>query len=581
MRLCPRTAPAVLLLSAAGLLVPAVMTSQSAMPHRAITAADSLHIDSLLTTIGGARRATSASGPGCSLAIARDGRVQYLAMRGAAVVEHNVLIDSLTTFNVGSIGKQFTAAAVLLLEQRGRLSLDDSIARWIPTWPAAAPSPRVRDLLHHTSGLRDYGALGMLAGSFPRTMPEFLTMMQRQRGGNFLPGARHDYSHSDYTLLALIIERAAGMSFGRFLEDSLFTPAGLTHTRVMDDRRPPLAGLALAYDVDPLSASPIVRTRFPSSEMVGGNNVYTTAHDLLAWELALQAGQFLPSSVVQALRAPLADVPAPVMPYAYGRWFESHRTQRVVHRSGGGGGFATTFVSFPDASVAVALLCNRAGAYPFLVARAIADQLAPSANPPQMADHDTVPMAGEAARVAGQYLPPVTPWNPLVLNAHGERLYDVFDGDSVEFVRRRDGTWIGDEYVYTFSVDVNGRPTHTVLQGPQLREESVREVVRAPWRPSRATLSRYAARWFSDELEVRWTTRVARDTLWLERPGAPAVALEPLRPGAFRASVRNGAGVPTWIGVSFEGPESARDLVVGTFPAPFELAVGVRFTRVP
>ncbi|MBK8250158.1 MAG: beta-lactamase family protein [Gemmatimonadetes bacterium] len=265
-------------------------TPADAPDGRAVERADSL----MMAFVDG-------EGPGCALAVAHGGGIRYERGYGMAVLEHAIRIDERTTFDIGSVGKQFTAAAVLRLAADKRLSLEDSLARWIPGLAPALRAVRVRDLLHHTSGVRDYGALGMMAGTHPRSMPAFLALMRRQRGLNFGVGSRHDYSHSDYTLLAAVVEAAVGMSYGRWMEDSLFAPAGMHRTRVLDAAGEPVVGQALAYERDGTG----LRTRFPGSMLVGGDNTYTSAADLLRWDLALDGGRVVPGAIAVTLRAPL------------------------------------------------------------------------------------------------------------------------------------------------------------------------------------------------------------------------------------------------------------------------------------
>jgi CubicO group peptidase (beta-lactamase class C family) len=495
-----------------------------------------------------------------------------------AVLEHAIRIDERTTFDIGSVAKQFTAAAVLRLAEDKRLSLDDPLSRWIPGLSPTVAAVRVRDLLHHTSGVRDYGALGMLAGTHPRSMPAFLALMQRQRGLNFGVGSQHDYSHSDYTLLAAVVEAAVGMTFGRWMEDSVFAPAGMNRVRVLDAAGGPVASQALAYE----RAGADLRTRFPGSMLVGGDNTYTSAGDLLRWDLALDEGRVVPETIAAALRAPLTlDLPR-VAPYAYGRWTTQHRGHRMLYRNGGGG-FLTSHLYFPEAGVGVAVLCNGARVHPFEVARAIADGFLPAR--PVVADTaaDTVAVpAGEVARLVGRYSSWQIPWDPLRFVAHAGQLYELWGSDSTQLIRRRDGQWQGEDATYTFSGDSLGRPTTVTLERVEGYEVGRRISDSNPPSPRGPVLARYAGEWFSEELLTRWSTVVRADTLWLERPGEEPSAMEFLGGGVFRASVLNGGGFPSWVEVTF--PDSvgrAGRIVVATIPAAFETARGVEFGRLP
>ncbi len=153
-----------------------------------------------------------------------------------ASIEGGRLITPRTTFTLGSASKPFTALAVLMLEQQGRLSLDDDVRRWVPELPNYGSPIRIRDLVQHTSGLRDYSALSMLSGRSVTSMAEFLGLIAAQRAVNFAPGTRHEYSHSDYLLLGLIVERVVGIPFGEHLEREVLQPMGMKESFVSDER---------------------------------------------------------------------------------------------------------------------------------------------------------------------------------------------------------------------------------------------------------------------------------------------------------------------------------------------------------
>jgi CubicO group peptidase (beta-lactamase class C family) len=133
-------------------------------------------------------------GPGCAVGVSLAGEQLFAKGYGMASLEHGLPITSRTAFDLGFVAKQFTALAVLLLEQRGRLSLDDDVRRHVPELPDCGTPITLRDLLQHTSGLRDYGTLEMLSGRRAATMPEFLALLGAQRALNFRPGERHEYS---------------------------------------------------------------------------------------------------------------------------------------------------------------------------------------------------------------------------------------------------------------------------------------------------------------------------------------------------------------------------------------------------
>ncbi len=560
--------------------LPAQVRATQPASARGISADDSVRVSAIVSRYATLRGDANEAAPGCVASVSLDGMLRLTTAAGFASLEHRVPNSATTAFNIGSITKQFTALAVLLLEQRGALSLDDPVSRYIPALPAAAASLRVRDLLYHTSGLRDLGALGMLAGSFVRSMPEFRAQMQRQQGLNFPVGSKHEYSHSDYNLLSDVIERASGMPWGDFLAQEIFRPLGMSGTYVYDERQRSIPSLATAYEAD----SAGYRMRFPVSTIVGGTNIYTSATDLARWQSNAYSARVGGEALVARLYG-AAPVQTPVVhPYAHGIWRAMYRGQPHYHRSGGGGGFSTTLQHFPSERLDVVALCNYAGANPFALGREIADVFlaAPPADEDPVRDSIATPRA-EALAFAGRYASEQLPWDPFVFVAHNGVLYEKFGTDSSRLIRLRNGSYIADGFTYTFSRTGNPARARLHFTGAEANEFATQIPVQPAWRPSATELRALAGRWLSDELGVSWRTEQRGDTLVLHRPGAPAVVLEPLDRDQFRASVLNGAGYATWIGVTYSRDEARRvtGFTVGSVPAAFEVALGVRFERMP
>ncbi len=555
------------------LLVLLVCTTTADLPAqgRGVSSVDSLRIDSIFASHA------RTDGPGCAVGVSTDGMLRFAKGYGMASLEHGIPIGARTTFNIGSIGKQFTAMATLLLEQRGALSLDDPVSKYYEGLPTDGPPIRVRDLLYHTSGLRDYGGLGMLAGAFPVTNRDFDALMRRQRGLNFPTGSKHEYSHSDYTVLASVIARAAGVPFAQFLETEIFAPLGMTSTRVLDDNRHPLPGIAYAYSGEPGA----LRTRYPTTEIVGGNNLFTSVEDLLRWDTNASTGQVGGKALMDRLHGPAPLTLPYVMPYAHGLWSEQYRGERVFSRGGGGGGYKTAYLRFPDAHLAVTVLCNDSEAKQMELAHRIADGFLvgrPAESDPTV---DTIATpVGEAERLAGRYASVQTPWDPFEFVAHDGALFERYDEDSSRLVRLRDGRYTADGMIYAFTPGSSARSMRLLVTGDDIREEAERVPTTPPWQPSQSELAGYAGRWRSDELLVDWTTVIDRGTVKLQRPNAAEVALVPRDRDNFLGSVLNGAGYPTSIGVTFIRDRQGRVISfrVSAIPGPFEVAKGVTFT---
>ena len=195
-------------------------------------------------------RFTAAGSPGCALGVVRNGRLDYARGYGLASVEHGVPITPATVFDIGSVSKQFTAMAVVLLAQDGKLSFDDEIQKFLPEIPRYAGAVTIRHLLQHTSGLRDYiDILGWsgLGDEAVTTDADALDAIVRQKATNFPPGSEFRYSNSGYFLLSLIVKRVSGESLRDFAARRIFAPLAMSRTQFVDRHEMVVAGKAGSY----------------------------------------------------------------------------------------------------------------------------------------------------------------------------------------------------------------------------------------------------------------------------------------------------------------------------------------------
>jgi len=222
----------------------------------------------------------SANSPGAAVEVIRDGKVILRKTYGMADIERGVRIAAATPFNVGSVSKQFTAFAIHLLAQEGKLGLDDDIRKHLPNAPEVGKTITIRQLLQHTSGLRDYINLLVLAGwrlDDVFTREDALSVIQRQRELNFAPGAEHLYSNTGYMLLALIVERTSGKPFEVFAKERIFDPLGMKNTFFQPDYAALVPGRALSYSATPAGSYKYVAM---TSNVNGAGGVITTLDDL-------------------------------------------------------------------------------------------------------------------------------------------------------------------------------------------------------------------------------------------------------------------------------------------------------------
>ena len=316
--------------------------------------------------------------PGCALGIYQGGRITYERGYGMASLEHDVAITPETVFYVGSLSKQFTAAAAALAIQQGRLSADDKIRKYLPELPAYADAITVRHLVHHTSGLRDYNTLMSIAGRRGDEAFDNLTVLRisaRQKKLNFEPGAEYLYSNTGYTLLALLVERATGVPFADYAHSQIFQPLNMAVTHYHTDETRLVKWRALAYDTRGSGFS----LNTPNNERAGAGGVFTSVRDLLRWDENFYDARVGGPELVKQLQVPgtlNADKP---LSYAWGLQVGTYRGLPLIEHSGSLGGYRAHLLRFPQQHVSVAILCNLGSISPGTQARQVADAVIGSA----------------------------------------------------------------------------------------------------------------------------------------------------------------------------------------------------------
>ena len=313
--------------------------------------------------------------PGCALGVARDGRVLLERAWGQADLERGVANTPTTIFEAGSVSKQFTAAAILLLQRDRRLSLDDDVRGWIPELPDYGSPVTLRHLLHHTSGLRDWGTIAGIAG-WPRNTralshDHVLAIITRVRELNFPPGTEYEYSNTNYNLLAMVAERASGMTFPELTRRRLFEPLGLTSTSWRDDAMRLVPHRALSYD----RADSVWRGERAIENIFGNCCLLTTVGDLLKWNAAFDSTRLGGPGLgdEQEHRGVLTN--GRQIGYAAGLMVGVFRGQPYVAHSGATSGYRAYAVRYPAGRLSVAVLCNAGTADPESLGDAVAAEL--------------------------------------------------------------------------------------------------------------------------------------------------------------------------------------------------------------
>lgn len=325
-------------------------------------------------------RTGSTDVPGCAVGVQSGDTPPVLRAFGVADLEHAVPISVDTVFEAGSVSKQFTAAATLILVSEGKLSLDDDVHKYLPELPDYGHPITIAELLGHTSGLRDWGDIEAIAG-WPRTdrvysMDDVLQVAARQRALNYEPGTAWSYTNTGYNLAALVVQRVSGSSLVDFTHQRLFVPLGMTHTRWRDNFRRIELNRAVAYH---RTAEGAYEQLMPFENAYGNGALLTTVGDLLIWNRALDDGR-LGSAVTAALQARTLLSDGKPTVYARGLFLRTYHGLREISHDGATAGYRAWLGRFPDQHLSVAVLCNADDQLPSNLAHAVADHYLPKTN---------------------------------------------------------------------------------------------------------------------------------------------------------------------------------------------------------
>jgi CubicO group peptidase (beta-lactamase class C family) len=472
-------------------------------------------------------RFAGTAGPGCAVGVARAGQPVLSRGYGMADLEHDVPITPGTVFEAGSVTKQFTAAAVLLLAQDGRLSLDDDVRKHIPELPAYAAPITLRHLLNHTSGLRDWGSVAAIGG-WPRgtrtyTQAMMLDIASRQRALNYPTGQYYSYTNTGYNLLAIVVERAGGMTLPEFTRTRIFVPLGMTGTSWRDDYARVVKGRAVAYR--PVGAGAF-RMDMPFENAFGNGGLLTTTADLLRWNENLRTGQVGGPAFLREMHRQARLNGGRELEYASGLVVTRYRGISEVSHSGATAGYRAFLARYPEQRLDVALLCNAGSANPGALAHQVADvflNAAPEA-PGRPAAVDSALLRSRA----GLYRDTRTSM-VMRLAASGDVLTAVGRGPLVPTSpsRFRAGeSWV----VFDDAAGAGGHAGFRVMSpdGDTLRYEPV-----AGFAPGAAQLTEFAGVYHSDEADADLTFRVADGKLVMRDAAGNSGPVDPVYADTF------------------------------------------------
>ena len=472
--------------------------------------------------------------PGCAVGVDQGGMPLLRRAYGMANLETGTPWTTNTISESGSVAKQFTAAAIVLLAGDGVLSLEDDIAKWIPEVEGFGRKITVRHLLTHTSGLPDRYTLhqvqGRPAGETDHDNREVLAMLAGLRELNFDPGEDYEYSNTGYIVAATIVERAGGKSLQAFTSERIFRPLGMEDTRWREDHRVVVPGRASAYS-GTLTAG--YRNDHPFTRVIGSGGLLTTVGDFLKWEAALQAGAGPWGAVRDSLQRTMRLNEGTGITYALGVSVSTWRGVPAVTHTGSTGGYRAALARYPAQNVAVALLCNLGSINPGVTAQRVAALVLGPALAAAPADPPAVPVSAEAlAGLAGTYYSPRTEQAILLYVNRTGALADSSQGNAI-LIPLGPGRfqYRGSERILTVVPARVGEPVKLQISAPNARAVEYVAVPRA--KLDAASLAAYAGEYRSPELNAGIRLSVLRDTLRLDQGWRESEKLIPVYQDGF------------------------------------------------
>ncbi|UCG28179.1 MAG: beta-lactamase family protein [Bacteroidales bacterium] len=475
---------------------------------------DSLAIDSIFSEWN------KPNVPGCALGIIKDNKLIYTKGYGMANLEYNIPNTTNSVFRIGSSSKQFTAACIILLEEQGKLDLDDKLGDFFPEFPEYADQITVRHLLNHTSGIRDYLTLALLKGLGDDDFFEdrdVMKLLVNQMDLNFQPGEEYLYSNSGYWLLGQIVNKVAEMNMADFARQEIFEPLGMTSTHFHNNHSQIVKNRASGYAPD---GSGGFRISMTTLDMIGDGGIFTTIEDIKKWDDAYYQSDILSESFWSTMLERGVLNNRDTLDYTCGLIKGYYKGLKTISHGGAFVGFRADIVRFPEQKLSVALFANRADANPTSMCYKVADillkdQLIVQKSTPEDIEqmYNSPEIEFNLEQLSGIYI--LQPGLTLEINLQNDSLNVVqsWDSTSYKIARTKGNTFQipgNTDIGFTFSDLQNGSTNQlTILQNGRnthcKRKENIDLNSIKP--------EEYVGKYYSKELDVIYEISTKKDKL--------------------------------------------------------------------
>jgi len=458
--------------------------------------------------------------PGCAIGVSYKGESVFEKAFGLAEMEHNIPNTPQTIFESGSVAKQSTAAALILLQRDGKLNIDDPVRKYIPELPDYGSPLTIRHMLNHTAGLRDWGAVmgltGLGRGDRVISHAVAVDVILRQKHLDFVPGTEYSYSNSGYQLAAEIVERVSKQKFSAFVEQRIFEPLGMKNSSWRDDYQRVVPGRALAYSKSRLSDP--WRLDMPFMNVYGNGGMLTTVGDWLKWNAMLDTKAF-GELFVNTLETRGKTNGETKIAYALGLVHGNYRGVREVAHSGSTAGYQANLARYPDREVSIAVLCNGTVTSPVAIMRPIADEILgpfPTVAPPvgiQISEEKLSKFVGVWRNERTHFPSRFTLTNDKLRFEGTEALPVAEDALMIRGVRVK------------FSFDKDGVP----VTGESREHDGSKILYRreTAWLPTADEFGKFTGEWNSDEAQAKVNFVVENGIAFVENKPLVKIPLQP------------------------------------------------------
>jgi CubicO group peptidase (beta-lactamase class C family) len=467
-----------------------------------------------------------ANSPGCALGVIRDGGFIYRTAYGAASLELNVPLSPASVFYMGSVSKQFTAASVVLAAEQEFISLDDNVRKYIPELPDYGQTITLRQMLHHTSGLKDFLTLLSYSGLDPASIHsdnEIIDLIAHQKSLNNRPGGEYIYSNTNYFLLGEVVKRATGKPLAEFASENIFRPLGMAHTRYYDDHTVILPGRVSAYDQG--AGATFLVDWSTSYDIIGAGGLMSNLDDLLLWDRNFYANKLGKGTLLKELQTPGVLNNGKQISYGLGLELGTYRGLRIVEHDGALYGYRTAILRFPEQRFTVVCLCNLSSTATSNLSRKVADVYLEKELQPEAGGGE--PSGPDPALFAGKYLDPrhhfvysftasggsLMAWGANLRRVGPNQFRDLGTG-TITF----DGS--SGSMKATLVMDGETFFAGNRIEAPQL---------------SQADLSAFTGRYRSSEIAATYTLSISEGSLVLQLNWNPPLKLNPIAPDEFES----------------------------------------------